>query len=189
MPRVVVPLAPGFEEIEAVSIIDVLRRGGVEVVVAALEEHGSVEGSHGIAVQTDATLAQLDAADFDLIILPGGEPGTTHLGASDLLARWLDDFVAAGKPLAAICAAPRVLAARGFLRGLAATSHPSVEDAVRQAGATYRDARVVRSGSIVTSRGPGTALEFSLEVLSVLGLQSEATRLRHAMLVASSASP
>lgn len=184
MPRVVVPLAAGFEEIEAVSIIDVLRRADVEVVVAALREPGSVEGSHGIAVQTQATLAELDRAAFDAIILPGGEPGTTHLSGSALLGSWLQDFAAAGKPLAAICAAPRVLAENGLLQGVAATSHPSVESAVQAGGADYRQARVVRSGSVVTSRGPGTALEFSLEVLSLLGMQEEAARLRRAMLVA-----
>jgi 4-methyl-5(b-hydroxyethyl)-thiazole monophosphate biosynthesis len=183
MVQVVVPLAAGFEEIEAVSIIDVLRRAGVEVVAAALETPGPIRGSHDITLHTEVALPQLDVRDFDLIILPGGEPGTTHLSDSALLLRWLQEMAAAGKPLAAICAAPRVLAQAGLLDGHAATSHPSVADAVRRAGADYREERVVCSGAIVTSRGPGTALEFSLAVLATLGLESEAAKLRHSMLV------
>jgi 4-methyl-5(b-hydroxyethyl)-thiazole monophosphate biosynthesis len=186
VPRVLVPLAPGFEEIEAVTIVDVLRRGGVEVVVAGLGAAGAVVGSHGIAVQADTALADVVPASLDMIVLPGGEPGTTHLAADARLGEWIETFAAAGRPLGAICAAPRLLAARGLLRARPATSHPSVEQNVRDGGAEYRDARVVRAGAIVTSRGPGTALEFALAVLDVLGLAARAAELRRAMLVAPS---
>lgn len=183
MSRVLVPLARGFEEIEAVCIIDVLRRATVEVVVAGLQDSGDVEGAHGITLRTDACLADLAPENFDMLVLPGGEPGTTHLAASKTLRDWLRAFVAADKPLAAICAAPRLLAAEGLLRQTAATSHPSVEAVLREAGAVYQLESVVRAGRIVTSRGPGTALEFSLELLAVLGMSDQAEELRVAMLV------
>ena len=181
MPRVLVPLAKGFEEIEAVTVIDVLRRADVEVLVAGLEGAGPVEGAHGIAVEAPVGLASLLDRSFDLIVLPGGEPGTTHLASDPSLATLLQRQGSAGKPVAAICAAPRILAAQGLLRDRAATSHPSVESKVRDAGARYSEARVVRDGVIVTSRGPGTALEFALAVLELLGLQGPAAELRRAM--------
>lgn len=191
MTRVLVPLAPGFEEIEAVSIIDVLRRAGLEVVTAAVPEAGEtaaperVTGSHGIALHADARLDVLQPQDFDALVLPGGEPGTTNLAASPHVQECLRAFARADKPRAAICAAPRVLAAAGQLRDLEATSHPSVEPILRRAGASYRQDRVVRAGRILTSRGPGTALEFSLELLRVLGHADAAERLRRDMLAAS----
>jgi DJ-1 family protein len=189
MPRVILPLAAGFEEIEAVTIVDVLRRAEVEVVVAGLDGAGLVVGSHGIGVHADADLADVAgdaAATFDMIVLLGGEPGTTNLAADARVAACLDAFAAARRPIGAICAAPRILAARGLLRGVAATSHPSVERQVRDGGADYGGERSVRSGRIVTSRGPGTALEFALAVLEVLGLGRRAAELGRAMLVASS---
>lgn len=187
MTRILVPLAPGFEEIEAVTIVDVLRRGGVEVVVAALEKPGPVEGAHGISVDAPVRLADLADQDFDMIVLPGGEPGTTRLAADERLASILLRHGAAGRPLGAICAAPRILAAQGFLVGRTATSHPSVEAALRAAGVRYETQRVVRDGDILTSRGPGTALEFALEVLELLGEKERAASLRQGMLVARAA--
>ncbi len=183
MPRVLVPLAKGFEEIEAVTVIDVLRRGGVEVVVAGLEGPGPVEGGHGIAVEAPFGLESVLEQSFDLVVLPGGEPGTTHLASDARLAKLLQRQGSEGRPVAAICAAPRVLAAQGLLRDRNATSHPSVETKLREAGARYSEARVVRDGKILTSRGPGTALEFALAVLDLLGLQERVAELRRAMLV------
>jgi 4-methyl-5(b-hydroxyethyl)-thiazole monophosphate biosynthesis len=184
MARVLVPLASGFEEIEAVTIVDVLRRGGVEVVVAGLAGAGAVRGAHAIEVNADVGLADVAIDTIDMIVLPGGEPGTTHLAADARLGGWLDAFAAAEKPLAAICAAPRVLAARGHLRGRPATSHPSVERDMRAGGAMFTGARVERAGGVVTSRGPGTALEFALEVLDVLGAGSQAREMRRGLLMA-----
>jgi 4-methyl-5(b-hydroxyethyl)-thiazole monophosphate biosynthesis len=183
MTRVLVPLAGGFEEIEAVTIVDVLRRGGVDVVVAGLAGTGPVEGSHGIAVEAPAALDAVLENTFDAIVLPGGEPGATHLAADARLAALLRRHGQEGRPLAAICAAPLVLAGQGLLRDRAATSHPSVETQLRDAGARYSDARVVRDGQVLTSRGPGTALEFALAVLELLGRGDRAAELRRAMLV------
>lgn len=184
MARVLVPLAAGFEEIEAVTIIDVLRRAGVEVVVAGVPAAGLVAGAHEIGVEAPVALAEVASSAFDLIVLPGGEPGTTHLAADAVLAALLDRHAAAGRPLAAICAAPRVLAAHGLLRGRAATSHPCAEAALRAAGARYETTRVVHADGVVTSRGPGTALEFAFALLEVLGLRGPAATLHREMLAA-----
>ena len=185
MTRVLVPIAPGFEEIEAITIIDVLRRGGVEVVTAGLSSSEPVEGAHGIRIGVDAALGTVHSQSFDMLVLPGGEPGVTNLAASAALHETLSRHLGAGRALGAICAAPRILASRGELAGRNATSHPSVEAQLREGGALYDGVRrVVRDGTLVTSRGPGTALEFALEVLEMLGHENEARRLRTAMLVA-----
>ena len=184
MARVLVPLAAGFEEIEAVTIIDVLRRAGVEVVVAGIAGAGDVTGAHAISVQAPVALAAVATSAFDLVVLPGGEPGTTHLAADAVLADVLRRQSAAGRPLAAICAAPRVLAALGLVGDRAATSHPSVEAQLRAAGTRYESSRVVVADGLVTSRGPGTALEFAFALLELLGLHGQAAQLRTAMLAA-----
>lgn len=183
MPCVLIPLAPGFEEIEAVTLADVLRRGGASVVLASTTSTTSVEGSHAIRVEADVLLSGVLERDFDLILLPGGEPGTTHLAADAVLCSMIEAQAAAGRALGAICAAPRLLAALGLLRGRRATSHPSVAAALRQAGALYSEDRVVRDGNLLTSRGPGTALEFALAALEMLGETSRAADLGRAMLV------
>ena len=185
MSRVLVPLAAGFEEIEAVTIVDVLRRAGVEVVLAGLDRAGAVEGAHGLRVEATAALPGVEHQEFDMIILPGGEPGTTNLGADARLAGILRRHAAAEKPFAAICAAPRVLADQGLLANLDATSYPGYEKQVRAGGARYRTDRVVRDGRVLTSRGPGTALEFALAVVEMLGDAPRAATLRRDMLAAS----
>jgi 4-methyl-5(b-hydroxyethyl)-thiazole monophosphate biosynthesis len=184
MKRVLVPLAAGFEEIEAVTIVDVLRRAGIEVVLAGLDGAGSVEGAHGLRLEAPVGLQSVANQDFDMIVLPGGEPGTTHLAADAGLAGILRRHDAAAKPLGAICAAPSVLAAHGLLANLAATSYPGYESKVQAGGARYRTERVVRDGRVLTSRGPGTALEFALAIVELLGDPRRAADLRHGMLVA-----
>jgi len=160
MKRVLVPLAEGFEELEAVTIIDILRRAGVEVVVASLA--GSpVTGSHGIRLAADTPLGALVEQDFDMIALPGGMPGAEHLKNDPRIADIVRRLNAAGHPVAAICAAPMVLAAAGVLEGRRATSYPGF-----LAGATG-DAVVVDE-NVITSRGPGTALDFALELVEAL---------------------
>lgn len=181
-PKVLVPLAEGFEEIEAVAIVDVLRRAGVEVLLAGLAP-GPVRGSHGIALETDGTLADVDPAALDMIVLPGGQPGTDHLRADARVLAIVRALEGSGRTVAAICAAPMVLADAGVLEGREATSHPSVR--ARLGGASVVDApRVVRSGRVLTSQGPGTAIEFALEIVRELRGEGEARRLQAAMLVA-----
>src|SRR5262245_41156308 len=165
MKRVLVPLAEGFEELEAVTIIDILRRAHFEVVVASLG--GSpVTGSHGIQVAADTPLAALTGQDFDLVALPGGMPGAERLKKDPLVTDLVRRMHDKGRPVAAICAAPMVLAAAGALDGRRATSFPGfLADAERTE--VVGDAVVVDRG-VITSRGPGTALDFALTLVETL---------------------
>jgi protein deglycase len=162
MKRVLCLLVDGFEEIEAVTPVDLLRRAGVGVVMAAL--HGpQVTGRCGIRLAADALLAHVDPAEFDLLLIPGG-PGVEELrrdGRAAVLAR---DFHQAGKPVAAICAAPLVLQDAGLLEGRRFTCYLSVREELPAAV----EERVVVDGGIITSRGAGTALDFGLALVEVL---------------------
>jgi 4-methyl-5(b-hydroxyethyl)-thiazole monophosphate biosynthesis len=179
--RVLVPLAEGFEEIEATAILDVLRRAGAEVVLAGLRP-GPTTGSHGITLVPDAVLEQLDPLDFDMLVLPGGMPGTTHLMEDERVLAAVRALHQRGRTTAAVCAAPMVLARAGVLSGVPATSHPSVRS--KLADADVRSSpRVIRSGSVVTSQGPGTAIEFALELVRELAGPAKAAELAAAMLV------
>jgi protein deglycase len=165
MKRVLVPLAEGFEELEAVTIIDVLRRAGIEVAVASLGE-SPVAGSHGIRIAADTPLAALIEQDFDMIAMPGGMPGADHLKKDPRIAEMLRRLREQGKPVAAICAAPMVLAAAGVLDGRRATSYPGFLKGAQQT--TVVDEAVVSDGGVITSRGPGTALDFALALVAEL---------------------
>ena len=178
MPRVLVPLANGFEEIEAITVIDVLRRANVEVVVAALASD-MVEGAHGLRVAADRSLADVTAADFDAIVLPGGQPGSHNLRADDRVRELVQALTRAGKIVAAICAAPTVLEAAGVLQGKRATAFPGEE----LPSADYSFDRVVEDGNIITSRAAGTAMEFALTLVRRLAGHQAATEVRQRMLV------
>jgi 4-methyl-5(b-hydroxyethyl)-thiazole monophosphate biosynthesis len=182
MSTAVVVLADGFEEIEAVTQIDVLRRAGVEVTVAGLSE-GIATGSHGIGVATDLPLADLDF-EPDLVVLPGGMPGAERLGASTPVLDLLEKQHAAGRMIGAICAAPAFApVAAGVLDGKRATCYPSYESRFSAATTAVED-RVAVDGNVVTSRGPGTALEFALALVERLVGKAKADELQKAMLVA-----
>ena len=176
--RALVLLAEGFEEIEAVTIIDVLRRGGVEVTSAALGT-SPVRGSHGIALEADARLGAVTREAFDAIVLPGGMPGATNLRDDARVRGLLRDAVGQGKLVGAICAAPIALEAAGVLEGKRATSYPGHEIP----SAHYSDESVVSDGNVVTSRGVGTALAFALTLVERLVDADTASRLQAAMLV------
>ncbi len=165
MKRVLVPLAEGFEELEAVTIIDVLRRAGIEVVTAALAGN-PVTGSHGIPLTADTGLDAVAELDFDLLALPGGMPGAAQLKADARVARIIRRLHDNGRPVAAICAAPMVLAAAGVLEGHRATCYPGFLDGAAQL--TVVEDPVVVDRGIITSRGPGTALDFALELVAQL---------------------
>ncbi|HID46394.1 MAG TPA: DJ-1/PfpI family protein [Chromatiaceae bacterium] len=167
MARVLVPLAQGCEELEAVSIIDLLRRAGVEVVVAGLSQ-GPVTCSRGVVIMPDADLDDVLGDDFDMIVLPGGLPGADHLDADARIRRLLKKMAEQDKFIAAICAAPKVLASAGLLQGKQATSYPGVIDTMGLADTRYLDQPVVADGRVVTSRGPGTAMDFALELIEKL---------------------
>lgn len=167
MARVLVPLAEGFEEIEAVAVVDLLRRAGIAVRTAALGSR-EVTGSHGITVLADIGLDEAVAADYDMIVLPGGMPGAKHLNADARVIELLQQLAAAGRYTAAICAAPSVLAHAGLLRDRTATSFPGFLLADSAPGLRLSEAPVVIDGKVATSRGPGTAIPFALALIELL---------------------
>ena len=180
MPKVVVPLAEGFEEIEAMAIIDVLRRAGIEVTVAGLHS-GPIESARRVKVVPDTTIELITSDDFDMIILPGGQPGADNLKASGKVESLIRDFHSKGKLTGAICAAPYVLAAAGILEGKKATCYPSYSG--KLAGAIYQEKTVVEDGKIMTSRGPGTAVCFALAIVEKLVGKEKADAVKEAMLI------
>ena len=177
---VLVPLLEGFEEIEAVTIIDVLRRAGVRVIVAS-DGPGPVRGSHDISVVADAALADVAVDDLTMIALPGGMPGAAHLAEHPVVQRLIRDARDRDRHTAAVCAAPIALGAAGALAGKTATCYPGFEN--RLTGASAVEDRVVVDGKVVTSRGPGTALEFALTLVGILAGQEKETALTRGMLV------
>lgn len=178
---VVVPLADGFEEIEAVTIIDVLRRADIPVVVAGVSSGSSVRGAHGLELGVDMALAAVSVADIAMVALPGGMPGSVNLAESDEVQGLLRRVWDAGRHVAAICAAPLALQAAGILKGRRTTGHPSVR--AQLTDGVYTGARVERDGRLITGTGPGTALEFALALVSALGKPDVAAQLHEAMLV------
>jgi len=165
MTKVLVPLADGCEELEAVTIIDLLRRGGIEVVSAGLNP-GTVRASRGVQLVPDVTLDMALQDDYDMVVLPGGMPGATHLKDDARIIDLLKKMAAAGKYTAAICAAPMVLAEAGLLKDKQATSYPGALDGVP--GVSVSTAAVVQDGKVLTSRGPGTAMDFALALVETL---------------------
>ena len=165
MAHVLVPLAQGCEELEAVTIIDLLRRAGVEVTVAGLED-GPVTASRGVVIMPDTTLEAVLDQDFDLVVLPGGLGGAQRLEADQRIAKLMRHMSEQGRYIAAICAAPKVLASAGLLENREATAYPGILD--DQAGIRLSSAAVVRDGTFITSRGPGTAMDFALTLIETL---------------------
>ncbi len=165
MAKVLVPLADGCEEIEAVTIIDLLRRAGIEVVTAGLKP-GIVTASRGVQLVPDISLDVALQDDYDMVVLPGGMPGAAHLKDDARIIDLLQKMAAADKYTAAICAAPMVLAAAGVLDGKRATSYPGFLDALP--GVTVSAGTVVQDGRVLTSRGPGTAMDFALALIEAL---------------------
>jgi 4-methyl-5(b-hydroxyethyl)-thiazole monophosphate biosynthesis len=179
--RVLVPLAEGFEEIEAITPIDVLRRAGVEVTVASIGDV-SVRGAHDIVVMADTTLADCTDQDFDLIVLPGGMPGAVHLAESAVLCDLLKKHSAGNRPLAAICAAPAVvLHPLGLLGNERVSCHPSVRSDLSDANRT--EERLCVGERLITAAAPGAAMEFALALVELLQGREKAAELAKAMLV------
>lgn len=168
MPKVLVPLAEGCEELEAVTIIDILRRGNIEVVTAGLGS-GPVKASRGVVLVPDMTLEEASKLDdLDAIALPGGLPGADNLADSALLMALLGRMHEEGKYVAAVCAAPRVLAKAGILAGKTVTAYPGFIDGGQFPELKYTGAAVECDGTVVTSRGPGTAMDFALTLVGLL---------------------
>jgi protein deglycase len=167
MARVLVPLAQGCEELEAVTITDLLTRGGVEVVTAGLDGR-PVKASRGMTLLPETTIDTVMEQDFDMIVLPGGLPGADHLNDDPRIHRLLERLSAEGKYTAAICAAPKVLATAGLLDGRKATSYPGALAGMDLPRVDVQLERVVRDDKVITSQGPGTAMDFALELVELL---------------------
>jgi len=180
--KVLVPIADGSEEIEAVCIIDVLRRAGAEVTVASVEKDLQITASRGVRIVADARIDECADRPFDLIALPGGMPGAERLRDSKALAAILRRQKNDEKPYAAICAAPAVaLEPHGLLEGRKATAHPGFVDQLQDSSAA--ESRVVADGNVVTSRAPGTAIEFALALVVLLFGKEKAEEVAGPMLV------
>jgi protein deglycase len=176
-PSVLAILVNGFEEIEAIAPVDLLRRAGVRVVLASLGAELSVTGRCGIAVQAETTLAAAASQTFDLVFLPGG-PGVKHLRADPRVAALVKAQVAAGRPVAAICAAPLVLHDAGLLAGRRYTAFPSTADELPH---ILHGERVVEDGLVITSRGAGTALDLGYAMIARLLSPSKAAEIRQSI--------
>ena len=167
MASVLVPLAQGCEELEAVTVVDLLRRAGIEVITAGLDAQ-PVRASRGVTLVPDMSLEAALQLEFDMIVLPGGLPGADHLRDDPRVIGLLKKMAAADRYTAAICAAPRVLAHAGLLDGKRATSFPGALDVDAVPGIDYQQAPVVMDDKVITSRGPGTAMDFALTLIETL---------------------
>ena len=166
MSKVYVFLAEGFEEIEGLTVVDLLRRAKVETEMVSIMDTKMVKGSHGIEVNADSLFAEHDYEDAALLVLPGGMPGTLNLGNHEGLCELLKKQYAENKMIAAICAAPSVFGQLGFLNGRVATCYPGFESKLE--GAIVCAAKVAVDGNVTTSKGMGTAIDFSLKLIEQL---------------------
>lgn len=180
MKKVLVPLADGFEEIETVTVIDVLRRAGLEVMTAGIRE-GVLEGSRKVKLTPDTALEQVLEESFDALVLVGGQPGVNNLRSDARVLTLVRRMNQENKLIGAICAAPLIMRDAGITEGLHLTSHPGVEKDL--SNSAYSEERVVMDKHRVTSRGPGTAMEFALVLVDLLVSKDKAEELRRAMLV------
>jgi 4-methyl-5(b-hydroxyethyl)-thiazole monophosphate biosynthesis len=167
MASVLVPLAQGCEELEAVTVVDLLRRAGIEVITAGLDAQ-PVRASRGMLLVADTTLDTALQQEFDMVVLPGGLPGADHLRDDQRVIDLVKKMAANDRYTAAICAAPRVLAHAGLLDGKRATSYPGALDIDAVPDIDYQEVPVVTDGKVITSRGPGTAMDFALTLIEAL---------------------
>ena len=175
MSKACIFLAEGFEEIEALTVVDFLRRAEIEISMVSVTGDKKVKGSHQITVLADILFEEANFEDADILILPGGMPGTTNLTKHEGLDKILREFHKKNKNIAAICAAPSVLGSKGLLAGKRATCYPGFES--KLTGSITADQDVVVDGNIITSKGPGTAMDFSLALISKLVGKDTAKRI------------
>ena len=181
MKTIFVFLAEGFEEIEALTPVDVLRRAGLSVQTVSVMDEQVVAGAHGVPVLADKMFAEINPEDAEMILLPGGLPGATNLDSHEGLSRLILDFAEADKPLAAICAAPLVLGNRGLLQGKKATCYPGFETYLQ--GAEYTAALVEKDGNIITGKGPGAAMEFAFAIVEKYCGMDKVNELKQGMMI------
>lgn len=166
MKKTAILFAAGYEEVEALTVVDLLRRADIACDIVSVGGDAEVTGSHGIAVRADKAFAGTDFSAYDAVLLPGGQPGTTNLAADERVLALLRDFHAAGKLTAAICAAPTVLSKAGLLEGRSAVCYPGLE--AQLTGAKTGNDPVAADGTVITSRGLGTAIPFALAIVAYL---------------------
>lgn len=176
-----VHFAEGFEEIEALTIVDVLRRADIQTAMVSVTGKRQVTGAHGIKITTDIVFEDVNYNEASIVILPGGMPGSKNLKEHSGLAEILKNKSRTNEPIAAICAAPMVLGELGILNGKEAVCFPGIEPHLK--GANIKSEPAVKSGNIITGRGPGAALNFSLEIVKLLKDKNAADKLAQAMLV------
>jgi 4-methyl-5(b-hydroxyethyl)-thiazole monophosphate biosynthesis len=179
MAKVCIPLAEGFEDIEAITLIDVIRRGGIEVVTAGVGGD-VITSAHNVKVIADTTIQDVSADEFDLVVLPGGLPGATNLAKSEDVKKLLQDMDSKGKYVGAICAAPIALKEAGVLKDRY-TAYPGWQDNIQKDG--YVDEKVVEDKNVMTSKGPATAICFGLEIVKKLAGVETYEQLRDGLLV------
>ena len=173
--KVYIFLADGFEDIEGLTVVDLMRRAGIDIVTVSIKNTKQITTAHGITMLTDTTFRETDFSDADMLVLPGGQPGTTNLGAFAPLMDLLKNFYNNGGKIAAICAAPTVFAGIGLLHGKKATAYPSCMEGLGDA--IHLEDKVVVDGNITTSRGLGTAIDFSLSLIGQLLDQETADKI------------
>ncbi len=179
---VAVFLAPGCEEIEALTVVDILYRASIPCETVAVAESREVTSSHKVTMVADKTIAQADLDSYDMLVLPGGIPGTPNLHACAPLIEAVRAFAAAGRPVSAICAAPSILAKEGLLKGRRATSNPGFQGVLAECGAeVFANKPVVVDDNFITSQGMGTAIDFALEIVRRYKGDAEVERLKTAV--------
>ena len=164
--KVYIFLADGFEDIEGLTVVDLMRRAGITITTVSIKNTKQITTAHGITMLTDTTFREADFSDADMLVLPGGQPGTTYLGGFEPLTDLVKSFYNNGGKIAAICAAPTVFAEIGLLHGKKATAYPSCMDGLK--GAERSLDSVVIDGNVTTSRGLGTAVDFALSLIGQL---------------------
>lgn len=175
MKKIGVFLAEGFEEIEGLTVVDILRRAGLPVTTISIAGQKELHGSHQIGVLADALYGEIDFSEYGGVVLPGGMPGTTNLGNHPGVMETVQSFAAEGKLVAAICAAPSVLGQAGLLKGKKAACYPGFEDKLDGAEVVFED--VAEDGNIITSRGMGTAIPFALRLAAYFTTEQKAKEL------------
>lgn len=181
MKTIFVFLADGFEEIEAITPIDVLRRAGLNVQTVSVMDKQTVSGAHGIPVVADKMFADIHLEDAEMLLLPGGLPGATNLDAHQGLSDMILAFASEGKALAAICAAPLVYGNRGLLQGKKATCYPGFESYLT--GAEYTAALVETDGNFITAKGPGAAMDFAFAIVEKYCGTEKVNELKSGMMI------
>ncbi|AKA70349.1 DJ-1 family glyoxalase III [Clostridium scatologenes] len=181
MKKAIVLLAKGFEEVEALTVVDVLRRGGVHCITCSIDGEEEVLGSHSIHVKANNLLEKVDVNKYDAVVIPGGMPGASNLRDSEKVIELVKKFNKENKIVAAICAGPIVLGRAGVLDGKKGTSYPGFEEQLGEV--VYSEDMVVQDGNIITSRGPATAIYFAFKILESLEGIKIAENLREAMLL------